>query len=212
MTAADLLLAEELLLLGSRQEDGRLLLDDTVLDHALTGARLAELAISGRVTVVGGDIQVIDQEPVGDEELDRLLVRVQAQSKPRRPVWWVGNRSTTLRPRLTDRLVARGALIEQKYRAAGILPATRYQPEPGMRQSVLDRLTAVADGVTPDERTGVLLSLVRACGLDRKLFTAEQRQRIDGVVEDNWAGNAVQVVRAVATTGTTVATVLTNFP
>src|ERR1044072_8144044 len=118
-------IAEEVLLLAYDEEQGRQLIGSSELDGALGGAvlaglaaalggaLLAELTVGGRIDLADKKVTVLDATPVGDEELDAALARIAAESKARKPEWWVQRlHSGKLRRRLLSRLAERGVLDE----------------------------------------------------------------------------------------------------
>src|ERR1044072_1906891 len=106
-------IAEEVLLLAYDEEQGRQLIGSSERDAPLGGALLAELTVGGRIDLADKKVTVLDATPVGDEELDAALARIAAESKARKPEWWVQRlHSGKLRRRLLSRLAERGVLDE----------------------------------------------------------------------------------------------------
>ena len=78
-----MLIAEDLLLLLTADDTGKLAADSTNTDMALGGALLAELALTERVDIAGPDervregrLVVRDASPTGDSVLDEALATV----------------------------------------------------------------------------------------------------------------------------------------
>ncbi|WP_245691291.1 GOLPH3/VPS74 family protein [Sinosporangium album] len=210
------MIAEELLLLAYSEEEGKPLVSGTQVDTALGGAVLAELAILGRVSLEGKKVVLQDSTPVGDDELDSALTKIAESRTERKPDWWVYKFYTSkLRQRLLTRLAERGVLSEERVKVLGFIPLNRYpERDPSIEQAVRARVTDVLGGAEPDERVAVLLSLLKACRLDRKAFPDADKQRIKEITEGEWAGAAVKktidsinaVVIVTVTTGVIVGT------
>ncbi|MEU4407775.1 GPP34 family phosphoprotein [Streptosporangium sp. NPDC023963] len=193
-------IAEEVLLLAYDEEQGRQLIGSSELDAALGGALLAELAVGGRIDLADRKVAVLDATPVGDEELDTALARIAAESKARKPEWWVQRlHSGKLRSRLLARLAERGVLDEERRKILGIFPSTRYpERDPGVELAIRERVQSVLSGATPDERAAVLIAILHAAKIDRKAFPGASKERIKEITEGEWAGEAVsQTIAAV---------------
>ncbi|MBB2908798.1 hypothetical protein FHS43_000044 [Streptosporangium becharense] len=186
-------ITEEVLLLAYDEQEGKQLIGSTELDAALGGALLAELAVEGRIDLADRKVTVRDTTPLGDEELDAALERIAAESKPRKPEWWVQRfNSGKLRKRLLARLAERGVLREEQRRILGIFPSTRYpESDPEIERGIRERVRGVLAGADPDERTAVLIAVLHAAKIDRKAFPDARKERIKEITEGDWAGEAV---------------------
>ncbi|TDD12726.1 GPP34 family phosphoprotein [Nonomuraea deserti] len=186
-------IAEEFLLLAYRDDKGTPLINSTQLDSALAGALLAELAVGGRLDLSDKKVTVTDPSPLGDAELDATLTRIATEGKARKPAWWVQRiQSGKLRKRLLTRLAESGVLAEERGRALGIFPVTRWpEAHPGVEADVRERVSAVLAGAAPDARTAVLIAIAHAAGLDRKAFPGASKQRIKEISEGAWTADAV---------------------
>lgn len=75
-------LHEELVLLALRDERGTLSVDESVYQHAIAGALLAELLLEGRVTLEEVRrqqlVDVGNAKPLGDNLLDDCIARLLA--------------------------------------------------------------------------------------------------------------------------------------
>ncbi|GAA2215943.1 hypothetical protein GCM10009850_114110 [Nonomuraea monospora] len=201
----DITIAEELLLLSHDEETGRPNISEAAVDVTLTAAVLAELTLAGRFRYAEGHLEVLDLTPTGDDEFDKVLRDI-AGSKPREVRWWLDRLTNpTRRWNLLKRLAERGVLSEEHGRVLGLFRTTKYpERDPGVEREVRRRVRDVLDGAEPDERMGVLVALVGACGLGEKLFPDARRERIAEITEGQWAGPAVseaivQVMHAIRT-------------
>ncbi|MBF8192124.1 GPP34 family phosphoprotein [Nonomuraea sp. K274] len=181
-----LTIAEELLLLV-HSNAGKPLVSSLWLDPALAGAILAELAVTGRVELSGRKLTINDPAPLGDAELDATLARI--AQKRRSPTWWVQTlQSGKQRRRLLTKLVTAGVLAEERGRALGIFPVTRWpHVYPGVAANVREEVSGVLTGADPDARTATLIAIMHAAGLEQKLFPGATRTRVREIAEADWA-------------------------
>lgn len=203
-----MLIAEDLLLLLTADDTGRLAADGTNTDLALGGALLAELALTQRVDIAGPDervregrLVVRDTGPTGDGVLDDALATVGRKEgkKPQNVVAAVGKRT---RRRLYERLAAAGLLRVEEGRILGILPTHRWPTQDAGHEAAVRAglVTALRDGMTTDARTRALVSLLDALravhkavapesvGLSRRELKASAKR----IAEGDWVGKAVR--------------------
>ncbi|GAA2298967.1 hypothetical protein GCM10010149_54720 [Nonomuraea roseoviolacea subsp. roseoviolacea] len=186
-------IAEELLLLAYSEDEGKQLVSSTQLDPALCGAILAELAVNDRIELSDKTVTVKDRAPLGDDELDGVLDRIAAEGRERKPVWWVQKlMSGKPRRRLLTRLVERGVLAEQRGKVLGIFTTTRWPEADGsVEANVRERVASALAGADPDPRTAVLIALLHAAKIDRKVFPGASKERVKQIAEGAWAADAV---------------------
>ncbi|MEU7899793.1 GPP34 family phosphoprotein [Nonomuraea sp. NPDC049152] len=186
-------IAEEVLLLAYREEDGKPLIGTTELGAALGGAVLAELAVEGRIELSQKKVVVKDATRGGDADLDEALVRIAEDGKERKPAWWItklGN--TKLKNRLLTKLADSGVLTQERGKVLGIFPTTRWpEADASVEAEVRERVASALAGADPDARTAVLIAVMHACKLDRKAFPGASKERIKEITEGDWAGEAV---------------------
>ncbi|HXV92719.1 MAG TPA: GPP34 family phosphoprotein [Pseudonocardia sp.] len=195
--------AQDLVLLLHDPVSGRPLVDRTSLDRAAGGALLLDLTATGRVRADGegkrARITVTDPSPTGDPLLDDALRRL-GRSRPggsRRAPGAVERLARRTRPAVLRQLVARGVLREEPSRVLGIFPRTSWPAlDPAPRAELVARIAAVLlDGVDPDERLAVLISLVHAVRAEHKVVDGPRRAlraRAAQVAAGDWAGAAVR--------------------
>jgi hypothetical protein len=203
-----MLIAEDLLLLLTADDTGKLAADSTNTNMALGGALLAELALTQRVDIAGPDervregrLIVRDASPTGDSVLDDALATVghKEGKKPQSVVAAVGKRT---RVRLYERLAEAGLLRPEEGRILGIFPTHRWPAEhTGHEAAVRAALaTALRHDVTTDARTRELVSLLLALkavhkavapesvGLSKRKLNASAKR----IAEGDWVGKAVR--------------------
>ncbi|GII77675.1 hypothetical protein Sru01_26570 [Sphaerisporangium rufum] len=195
----EMTIAEELVLLAYREDTGRPLIGSGELDAALGGAMLAELTVLRRLDLAGRKVTVLDATPTGDPELDAALARI-AGDRERRPETWVAKlQSADVRKRLLARLVERRVLSERTSKVLGLFTTRSYpEADPTAERAVRERVGDVLRGAEPDARVAVLIGVLHACKLDRKVFPEADKRRVKEVVEGQWAGPAVAKAIAAA--------------
>ena len=203
-----MLIAEDLLLLLTTDDTGKLAADSAATNMALGGALLAELAMAHRVDVAGPDERVRegrlvgrDAGSTGDGVLDEALAFLgdKEGKKPQSVVSALGRRA---RARLYGRLTDAGALRAEEGRILGIFPTHRWPAEQtGHEEAVRAGLaTALRSGGTTDVRTRALVSLLLALKAVHVAVPPEsvgmsKREMVAGaerIAEGDWVGEAVR--------------------
>lgn len=203
-----MLLAEDLLLLLTDDDTGKLAAPSTEVDVALGGALLLELTLMRRVDVAGSDervregrLVVRDPDPTGDGLLDEALTIV-GQKEGKKPQSAVARLGKRARVPLYDRLVAGGVLRAEDDRILGIFPRHRWPSKDAAHESSVRAglVTALREGATAEARTGALISLLLALkavhktvdpgwvGLSKKELNANAQR----IAEGDWAAKAVR--------------------
>ena len=205
---ARMLIAEDLLLLLTDDDTGKLVASGTMVDIALGGALLVELALLHRVEVEEsgdgnrhGRLVVSDGSRIGDDVLDEALATVtRKEGKKAQSVVTALTKGT--RARLYGRLVAAGVLRAENGRVLGIIPARRWpSQEVGHEAGVhAELVAALRRGTATDERTGALIALLSALRvvhtvvdpLEVGLSKRELRDCASRIAEGDWAAEAVR--------------------
>jgi len=211
------LIAEDLLLLVTDDTTGKPIVGSTELEHALAGAVLLELAMSGRVDVEkgtgfgrGGRVVVTDASRTEDPVLDDALARI--ADKQRRPESVVGALRKGLRTRLYQRLADQGILRMERGRVLGLFPSTRWPAvdsahERQVRHALHDVLVV---GVEPQPRIGAIVSLLYAIKAAPKVVGSREnsravKARAKAIAEGAWAAAAVRKAVAAVNAATVAA-------
>ncbi len=197
-----MLIAEDLLLLLTDDETGKLVVPGEQADVALGGAMLVELSLAGRVGVdERGRLHVEETGLRGDDLLDAAeqVVRTREGKKARSVV---GPLSKRLRATLYERLAARGILRSEAGRALGIFPTHRWPANDVAHEAQLreDLVRALVQGLTPEPRTASLVGLLQALRTTHKvvppashgLSKRDLQQRAKQITEGDWASAAVR--------------------
>jgi Golgi phosphoprotein 3 GPP34 len=220
------LIAEDLLLLVTDDATGKPIVGSTELEHALAGAVLLELAMTGRVDVEKGTgfargkrVVVTDASRTEDPVLDDALSRI-AEKPRRKPESVVAALRKGLRARLYERLAHQGILRMEQGRVLGLFPSTRWPAvdsahERQLRDGLHDVLVV---GVEPRPRIGAIVSLLYAIKAVPKVVGSREnnravKARTKSIAEGAWAAAAVRKsVEAVnaATVAAVAAAVATN--
>ncbi len=203
-----MLIAEDLLLLLTNDETGKLAVSPGAVDVALGGALLAELTLMRRVDLAGpseqvrtGRLIVRDATATSDPLLDEALATVGEKQgkKPQNVVTALGK---GVRIRLYDRLAGRGLLQAESGKAIGIFPRHNWPALDATHEEAVraDLLTALRNAMTADPRTGALISLLLALNavpkaVDRaaaELSKREMNASAKRIAEGDWASDAVR--------------------
>jgi hypothetical protein len=203
-----MLIAEDLLLLLTNDETGKLAASPSEVDVALGGALLVELTLMQRVDLAGpseqvrkGHLVVRDASATSDPLLDEALATVGEKQgkKPQNVVTALGKR---VRVRLYDRLVDRGVLRAESGKILGIFPRHTWPAQDATHEDSVraDLLTALRNAMTGDPKTGALISLLLALNAVHKavspaaagLSKREMNANAKRIAEGDWASDAVR--------------------
>ncbi|MFC0629061.1 GOLPH3/VPS74 family protein [Kribbella deserti] len=176
-----MLIAEDLLLLLHDDTSGEAAAGSLSLDYALAGAVLIELTLLGRLRVVahetGDRLVVIDDSPTGDAVLDtRLALLTGKPVKGKngvRPVRMVPKLAKDLRAELLNRLECKGIAHIDRENVLSLSPVSRWPARDASHElEVRAGLeSALKLGNTPNDRTGVLITLLHAQHVVPKVIT-----------------------------------------
>ena len=201
-----MLVAEDLLLLLTDDETGKLAASDLLVDLALAGGLLVELSLKNKVDVIGdhgGHVVVRDVDPTGDPILDAALAVVH-EREGKKPSAVLPPLTKKLRQTLYERLAASGIVHDQRGAILRIFPTHRWPTDDAhheveVRAQIAD---ALVRNVTPDRRTGALIALLHALHCEHKAVDPERfgttkaqlRTRAGEIAEGDWASAAVHTV------------------
>ncbi len=212
-----MLSAEEFLLFLVDEGNGTLLPLTSRTEHlALAGAVLMDLQLADRIDTDLDNIILSDPTPLGDDVLDPTLADIADAEETHDALYWVertAQRGHKIRERTIARLVARGILVDPDDDGSlaltpAVAHARRYPSTNGApREDVKLRIMRVlfADDI-PDPHDIVIISLVDACNVWRKVLSAAElmkaRKRIAIVSRLDLIGQAVarlvQLIRPTA--------------
>jgi len=170
----------------------------TTLRFGLAGALLAELTLANRIQL-GQDHSVhADPAESGDILFDDILVMITAENKPRKLGHWVqaiGSKLTI--KQVTGRLVQHKVIALEKKRYSWVIPYEAFpQVQASAKYSVKQHLRGIVlTGELVDAPDITLLSLLKACGLLRLVFTRDERKaadkKVNALVQGEVLGEAV---------------------
>jgi hypothetical protein len=172
-------LAESLLLLALDDLEGKVR-GGFPLDVGLAAAELLDAAGRERVKVEGWRIEVLDDGPTGDADLDRVLTGVSRHAQVyRKPILlgaWLEQRRGAVRAVYLKRLQNVGAVCHTRRRMLGLIPVHRYllcdfeaTAEPWKRLGL-----AAETGWCLDHEAASLASLAYITGLGRFLYPGRE--------------------------------------
>jgi len=203
-----MLIAEDLLLLLTNDETGKLVASASEVDVALGGALLVELTLMQRLDLAGpsgqvrkGHLVVRDASATSDPLLDEALAMVGEKQgkKPQNVVTALGKR---VRVRLYNRLASRGLLRAESGKVLGIFPRHHWPAQDATHEDSVraDLLTALRNAMAPDPRTCALIALLLALNAVHKVVDSaaaglskrEMNANAKRIAEGDWASDAVR--------------------
>lgn len=190
---------EKLFILSVDDEQGEIRSSiKSTLPYGLAGGLLAELLLANKIQLQGGRLTLVDSMPIGDAWLDEVLAEIAAGLKPRKLSRWIEilGRKQIIK-QTAARLAERNVIRVEKKRYLWIIPYEIYpQLDASAKYWVKQRLRGIVlAGEITDEHDLILLSLLKACGLLRLLFTRDERKyaskKIQELVKGEVFGEAV---------------------
>ncbi|MBS2963030.1 GPP34 family phosphoprotein [Actinocrinis puniceicyclus] len=179
-------LADDFFLMAHDETSGKPRLPERIAGLGLAAALLGELALSGRVEPRDGTVAVLDAAACGDELAGRMLEFLKQEQHPTRT--WLAFFGGSAHEEVGLRMVGDGLLVRASRRRPW--QAGRWVPAAAgvaARPTAL-LCTALIRGQRLDERSLLLLGLLRATGLDQPvLWEVRQSEphalrRIDGAL------------------------------
>jgi hypothetical protein len=197
-----MLLAEDLLLLLTDDETGRLLVAGQYVDVALAGAQLVQLGLERRVDVDDRKrLVVLDPSPAGDPLLDDALAVVR-QRAGKKPSAVLGALGKGLRGQLYARLAAAGVLRSEPGKVLGLFPRTSWPTASAEHETVVRRGLEglLVHGLTPDPHSAALVALLHALRATHKVVDPKKHdlkrreldRRAKEIAEGSWGSKAVR--------------------
>ena len=190
---------ERLFILAIDDADGAVSASEkTTLRHGLAGAFLAELSLAGRIQL--DDSRSVHAGPTesGEPLFDDILVMITAEKKPRKLGHWVqaiGSKLTF--KQVAARLVERKVIAIEKKRYSWVIPYQAFpQVEASAKFGVKQHLRGIVLAGEPADASDIaLLSLLKASGLLRIVFTRDERKfanrKVEALVQGEVFGEVV---------------------
>ena len=164
--------AEELMLLLLNDDGKFVSVRSWLLDRALAGAVLMDLALEDRIDTDLERLILVDATPVGDSLLDPVLARI-AAGEQHDARYWVGEiagGASEIREEALNRLVGCGILERREDQFLWVLKSRRYPTIDGkvVREVKLRIMSVLFSDEIPDPRDIAIIALADAC----KIFDA----------------------------------------
>lgn len=168
---------EETCLLLLDEKSGELLpIHPNILECALVGAVLVDLAFAYRIDTDPKTLTVNDRTPTGEAILDRILARIVDHPETADTSTWIkmlsADEAAGLQTEVLDRLVERGILERREKKTLLGRRSRRYGTTDGeAAREVKQRIRAlILSDEIPDPRDVALLSLLDACNILPDIF------------------------------------------
>ena len=193
--------AEELLLLAHDEKSGQFAnLQDLLMNTALAGAVLMDLALANRLDTDLNSLVLLDRSPTGEKLLDFALTSVGTLPKKTTTLDALDvlrKQGDELERLGIARLIERGILKEQEGRILWVFESRRYPLIDGKELREVKRRIAdllLSDDI-PDPRDIVIIALAQACGLLSRVFSESElrsaQDRIDQLAKMDLIGQAM---------------------
>jgi hypothetical protein len=193
--------AEELLLLAHDEKSGQFVnLQDLLMNTALAGAVLMDLALLDRVDTDVSSFVTLDRSATGEKLLDFALAQVgtlPAKTKTIEALDVLRKQGNELERMGIARLMERGILKEEEGRILWVFETRRYPLIEGKELQEVKRRIAdllLSDDI-PDPRDIVIIALAQSCGLLRRVFSDSElrsaQNRIDQIAKMDLIGQAM---------------------
>lgn len=175
-----LMLQHELMLLAIRDEEGTF--NGGMFIYSIAGAMVSELLL--REKIVAGDdknqtVAVVDESPIGDVILDKLLQKMVDSEKQYSLQHWVTKAAhlPNLKHRIAHQLCNVGALKHDERKVFWVFTQNIYPELDGTwEDAVRNRMskTMFYEGNAPDSETAILIALAKHSNLLSANFPKEK--------------------------------------
>ncbi|HEY3916341.1 MAG TPA: GPP34 family phosphoprotein [Stellaceae bacterium] len=174
--------AEELLLLAHDEKSGHFAnIQDLLMNTAVAGAVLMDLAILNRVDTDLSALVVLDRAPTGEKLLDHALSLLPDKTTTIDALDLLRKQGASLMTMALARLIERGILREHDGRILWVFESRRYPLIDGKELQEVKRRIAdllLSDDI-PEPRDIVIIALAQACGLLRRIFSASELRSVE---------------------------------
>lgn len=190
--------AEELLLLAHDEKTGQFAsIEDLLMNTALAGAVLMDLAILNRIDTDLSALVVLDRAATGEKLLDHGLNALPAKTTTIDALDLLRKQGVTLERLAIARLIERGILQEREGRILWVFETRRYPLIDGKELREVKRRIAdllLSDEI-PDPHDIVIICLAQACGLLHRVFSASElrsaEKRLDQITKLDLIGQTM---------------------
>jgi hypothetical protein len=190
--------AEELLLLAHDEKSGHFAnIQDLLMNTALAGAVLMDLAILNRIDTDLSALVVLDRSSTDEKLLDQSLATLPDKTTTIVGLDLLRKQGASIESMAIARLIERGILRERDGRILWVFETRRYPLIDGKELQEVKRRIAdllLSDDI-PDPRDIVIIALAQACGLLRRVFSDSElrsmQDRIDQVAKLDLIGQTM---------------------
>ena len=162
---------ETCLLLLDEEGSEFLPIHPNIMECALAGAALVDLAFAYRIDTDPKTLTVMDRTPIGEAMLDRILAKIGEQVETSDTATWIktlsADEAEAIQQQALDRLVERGILEQRDKKSLLGFRKRRYLTVDGAAaREIKGRMkTLILSDDIPDPRDTALLSLLDSCGV-----------------------------------------------
>lgn len=198
-------LTDQLLLIALDDETGEINFNASQsIYYGLAGAVLLELKLEGCLNFDGKNIELKDGRHSEDPTLNELIRYIHEKSKgrPRKLKYWVqklgGHIQYRKKHRLfIERLVERGILNKSEKKVFFFFTKDIYPSQnTGKENAIRERVhKVVLQDEEVDEKMAVLIGLIKACSLEKMVFSSHElkqaKKQINFIMKNNAHSKAV---------------------
>jgi len=193
-------ITEKLMLLSLDDEKGRVIDSaSTILNHALVGAAMMELAELGYFKMLEDQkLELIKSEEPESAAQQLLFERLQKFKRPKSLKGTISNLAfsasliSKIRRCVISDLLEKGILREEEKKILWIFNHTNFPETDGKAEKAVrkDLREVIAGNKTPDHQEVILLGLIKACHLMKEVFPEKEERKIakagiDGILEQH---------------------------
>ena len=167
---------ETCLLLLDEKGSEFLSIHPNIVECALAGAVLVDLAFAYRIDTDPKTLTVMDRTPIGEAMLDRILAKIGEHTETTDTATWIktlsADESAAIQQQALDRLVERGILERQDKKSLLGFRKRRYLTvDDEAAREIKGRIkTLILSDDIPDPRDIALLSLLDSCGILPEIY------------------------------------------
>lgn len=209
----ELYLHESILLLGIDDVKGNFTSSLPYLNYGFASALIMDLVLEERIFIEDKKVLIKTNALTESKLLNKILSHIQEVKKPRNISKWLHtlvNKNKKYIPEAIDKLIRDNILERKRKKILWVFNVSRYPTVNVQAEKLLrERLREILfNGEEPDQKDLLLLTIIKACKIDRDLIPIKQerkmaQQRIKTLTEDSelkkLLGDAVTEMEVIVT-------------
>ncbi|QSH41989.1 GPP34 family phosphoprotein [Lentisphaerota bacterium ZTH] len=179
--------AEEIYLMALDEESGKIVLPggEMMLHRLLVGAVLCEISFLDRIDNDSQGIFLVNTETTNDQMLDGIIDIIRLRDRRESIHFWMENllsEAADIENNVISSLIGRGIIKEVDDRILWVIPSRRYPIIDNQEmEEVKHRVRRLIEneGLVPDPRDAVIISLIYASGMLRRFYSMEEYSKYE---------------------------------